>query len=167
MSSCPFCDYETPEPDDGDRAVQAWQEVAHMTLEHRDVVEARLRGDVLASVRFSDVVGEAIQATDTRGRLMLVMKIVGLAAGPATPFDGQYLREYDPNRSGQDPDGNPMLAHVVTTPDPAEAMRFDGLREVREVLYAIDERQPVRDDGKPNRPLSAFTVEIVNLERAR
>lgn len=55
MSRCPFCDsYETPEPDDGDRQVQAWQEVAHMQTEHSDVIEARLGRDVLSSVRFAD-----------------------------------------------------------------------------------------------------------------
>lgn len=52
MSRCPFCDYQTPEPDDGDRAVQAWQEVAHMQTEHPEVIAARLARDVLGSVRF-------------------------------------------------------------------------------------------------------------------
>lgn len=54
MSRCPFCGYETPEPDDGDRAIQAWQEVAHMQAEHRDVIAARLERDVFASARFAD-----------------------------------------------------------------------------------------------------------------
>lgn len=96
---------------------------------------------------------------------MIAMKIIGLAAGPATPFDGQYLKEYDPNRDGQDPDGNPMLAHLVTTPDVAEAMHFDGVGELMRVWLAVDERHPVRDDGKLNRPLSAFSFESVNLDR--
>jgi hypothetical protein len=43
MTRCPFCDYETPEPDDGDRHVQGWQEVAHMTTDHPEVIRQRLK----------------------------------------------------------------------------------------------------------------------------
>lgn len=55
MSKCPYCNYETPEPDDGDRGVQGWQEVAHMQLEHSDVIRERLRKAGLdADVRFGE-----------------------------------------------------------------------------------------------------------------
>ncbi len=43
MSRCPFCEYVTPEPDDGDASVRSWQEVAHMQEAHPDVIHARLR----------------------------------------------------------------------------------------------------------------------------
>lgn len=39
---CPFCDYETLEPDGGDRRVQGWQEVEHMRATHPDVIRQRL-----------------------------------------------------------------------------------------------------------------------------
>jgi hypothetical protein len=54
MSRCPFCDYVTPEPDDGDATARAWQEIAHMQIEHSDVIRARLEefGPMEASVRF-------------------------------------------------------------------------------------------------------------------
>lgn len=94
---------------------------------------------------------------------MIVMKIVSLADGTETPFDGQYVKEYDPNRSGQDPDGNPLIAHLVTTPVANDAMHFDGIHELRQVLLAVDQRHPVRDDGELNRPLRAFTIEIVKV----
>jgi hypothetical protein len=43
MSKCPYCDdYETPEPDDGDGGIRAWQEVAHMQLEHLDIIQERM-----------------------------------------------------------------------------------------------------------------------------
>ena len=42
VSRCPYCEYETPEPDDGDAHVRAWQEVAHMETEHPDVIRERL-----------------------------------------------------------------------------------------------------------------------------
>jgi hypothetical protein len=51
---CPYCDYVTPERDDGDPHVRAWQEVAHMQTVHPEIVEKRLReaGLLDADVRF-------------------------------------------------------------------------------------------------------------------
>lgn len=43
MAQCPYCEYETPEPDDGDHRVRAWQEVAHMQTAHPEVIQERLR----------------------------------------------------------------------------------------------------------------------------
>jgi len=42
MAKCPYCEYETPEPDDGDATTRGWQEVAHMTLDHPDVLKERM-----------------------------------------------------------------------------------------------------------------------------
>ena len=57
MSQCPFCDYETPEPDPpkGDRRIQGWQEVAHMNLCHQDVIRERLaKAGIDMSVDFDE-----------------------------------------------------------------------------------------------------------------
>lgn len=83
------------------------------------------------------------------------------SGGPPTPYDGLLLAEYDPNRPGTDPDGRPMIAHVVATDDPAKAMRFPSAKEAIECW-----RQPsghIRPDGKPDRPLTAFAMEIERL----
>jgi hypothetical protein len=87
----------------------------------------------------------------------LVMKIEGMGGGP-TPFDGQYLKEYDPGRAGVDPNGAPMIAHVVTTPHKHEAKVFASLVEFHAEWTRVDPHNPVRPDGRPNRPLTAFTV---------
>jgi hypothetical protein len=42
MAKCPYCEYETPEPDDGDATTRSWQEIAHMTLDHPDVLKERM-----------------------------------------------------------------------------------------------------------------------------
>lgn len=90
----------------------------------------------------------------------ILMKLVGLAGGGTTPFDGQYLREYDPGRDGVGPNGEALLAHIVTTSDPAKGMAFADAAHVHEVYTLVDERRPVRPDGKPNRPLTAFTIDV-------
>lgn len=88
------------------------------------------------------------------------MLVVGLARGRPTPFDGQFLKEYDPGRDGVDPDGRPMMVHLVTTPDPAEALDAPTTDLLR-LWQSVNPRQPARADGAANRPLTAFTVDIV------
>jgi hypothetical protein len=87
---------------------------------------------------------------------MARIKIIGLTNGDPTPFDNTYLVEYDPMRPGVSPEGEPMLAHMVTTRDPEQATVFSPA----EALALWQLSNGVRPDGKPNRPLTAFNVEI-------
>jgi hypothetical protein len=79
------------------------------------------------------------------------------AAGAAA---GDYLKSYDPEAH----DGH---GDLVTTPELAEARRFDGFRSAWETWQAVPAARPLRDDGQPNRPLTAFTVSIEPVEVAR
>jgi hypothetical protein len=89
-----------------------------------------------------------------------VIKIISLIQGGTTAFDGEYVVEYDPGRDGVEPGtGFPMFAHLVTVRDQRQATRFEP-DEAIELWRSVDPRQPVRDDGQPNRPMTAFTVEI-------
>lgn len=97
---------------------------------------------------------------------MLVIKFSGMANGSPSPFDGLYLKEYDPGKQGWTPTGKPMAAHIVVVGDPAQAMQFKDLVALMEVRNAIDPEFPERPDGKPNRPLTAFTIEITDLSNA-
>ena len=90
-----------------------------------------------------------------------VIKLLGLSDGRNTPFDGQYLVEYDPEQDGVDPNGDPMHAHVVCSPNIAEAKRYLGVRAVHAEWSRVSQRAPFRADGRPNRPLTAFTCEVV------
>jgi hypothetical protein len=56
MAKCPYCPYETPEPDDGDPGVRGWQEVGHMNAEHPDIIRQRLEkyGLLDAGPQFQD-----------------------------------------------------------------------------------------------------------------
>ena len=53
---------------------------------------------------------------------------------------------------------------VEMTPDPAQAMTFDNAMAVLECWRSVSETRPFRPDGKPNRPLTAFSVEPRPLE---
>ena len=92
--------------------------------------------------------------------MSVTIKIVGLVGGGHTPVDGQYLVEYDPNRDGVDAWGNAMLAHIVASPDREDALLFPSVLEAHQCWARVDERDPVRPDGKPNRPLTAFTIAV-------
>jgi hypothetical protein len=90
---------------------------------------------------------------------MKVIKILGLADGSPTPFDGQYVVEFDPARDGHDPQGRRMNCLLRTSADRRDALELRMGDAVRMWLM-VDPRCPMRPDGKPNRPLSAFTTEI-------
>ena len=100
-----------------------------------------------------------------------VIRIEGLAfnqprpGGSSSPFDGEYLAEYDPERDGTDPNGESMIAHIVTTPNPEDALHFDTGPDATECYRQVCQRNPTRPDGKPNRPLTAFTVAILPEEQ--
>lgn len=99
---------------------------------------------------------------------MVVMQIVGLVGGGSSEFDGQFLKEYDPDREGISPGGLPMLAHVVTTLDPDDALTWEKGSEALEEWRRQSTVWPTRPlVGGENRPLTAFTVEVMPLERAR
>jgi hypothetical protein len=63
----------------------------------------------------------------------------------------QYLATYDPEaRDGR--------GDATWTTDRAKARRFADLRAAMECWRQVPKARPVRPDGKPNRPLTAFTV---------
>jgi hypothetical protein len=85
-----------------------------------------------------------------------IMQIAQLADGTSTPFDGKYIVAY--NASGPDSPGMRCLLEV--TDDPALALRLPAA-ELLELWRSVDQRQPLRPDGQPNRPLTAFTVQTM------
>ena len=97
-----------------------------------------------------------------------VIRIVGLINGERTPYDDQFVVAYDPERGGGLISGRQLQFYLVTTPDVEHARVFDSMIEAGECWKQISRRQPVRPwDGKPNRPLTAFTVEIASPDRYR
>jgi hypothetical protein len=64
-----------------------------------------------------------------------------------------YLRSYDP-------DGNSGWGEIDWTYIRDEALVFDNFEEAIELYRRPSTVLPVRPDGKPNRPLTAFHVEF-------
>lgn len=64
-----------------------------------------------------------------------------------------YVESYDP-------DANGGAGDLVITDEEADAKRFAGVAEATECWRAQSRTLPLRPDGKPNRPMTAFTVEI-------
>jgi hypothetical protein len=80
-----------------------------------------------------------------------VIKILGLADGRPTTIDGMYLKSYDvKGREGRGTiKGTPALDDAIIFPTHEAAMR------------AWKTQYGYRADGNPNRPLTAYTVEII------
>jgi hypothetical protein len=68
------------------------------------------------------------------------------------PEDGKYIKDFKPDT---DERGNGTL---VVTPNRAEAKVFADAEEALSFYRQQSIRCPVRDDGQPNLPLTAYTV---------
>jgi len=70
------------------------------------------------------------------------------------PTPGSWLAFYDP--AAADGGGS---AQWTTNLD--EALHFRDRMHAVDTYYAVPANRPLRADGKPNRPLTAYTVEFV------
>lgn len=84
-----------------------------------------------------------------------VIKIMGMPDGRITPYDGMYVMECNFEA------GFGTLAVNVTS-DARQAKTFDTFEQAAEYWRTQSKTQPIRPDGKPNRPLTGVTVEIEN-----
>lgn len=80
-----------------------------------------------------------------------VIQLIGLATGVPNPDEGTYVVEYDPAAFAGRGD-------IRTTPDKDRARRFTDAGAAAEYWR---QSAGIRPDGKPNRPLTAWTVEIL------
>ena len=83
-----------------------------------------------------------------------VLRIHGLASGQPTPYDETYLWRFD--FEGCAP--GEMQLHTVATPH--LATKYPDALAALEAWRTVDPRAPLRADGRPNRPLTAFSVTI-------
>jgi hypothetical protein len=66
---------------------------------------------------------------------------------------GDYLKRFDPEFANG-------RGAAWWTDDPAKAMRFEDSMAAFQFWKTQSTTRPIREDGKPNRPLTAHTVTI-------
>lgn len=79
------------------------------------------------------------------------------------PVEGSFLAGFDPDWR---PDDRPVYpcGRVDWTPKLADALRFDTAVDAWSLWTSTSSRIPVRPDGRPNRPLTAYTIEVRNAD---
>ena len=85
-----------------------------------------------------------------------VLFLHGLVHGRATEHDGRYLVRYDPFVPA-----NGWRITLETSAEIEQAIRFPTMRDALE-CYRMS--IGIRPDGKPDCPLTAYTVEIYQVE---
>ena len=78
------------------------------------------------------------------------------------PTEGQYLEWFDLEAHG--PMGPYPTGQVSFTPTLERALRFDTAALALETWKRQSRKAPLRPDGEPNRPLTAFTMAIVPVK---
>ena len=91
-----------------------------------------------------------------------LIELVGLARGEPTPHDGSYLVHYDPVAHYAAWLGCP-LGEIVTTRDPERAHQFASKADA---VRCWQQEAGTRPDGKPNRPLTSWTILIRSVADA-
>jgi hypothetical protein len=77
--------------------------------------------------------------------------------------DGTWVKDFEPNSHAS---GFPYPSgSLTTTADPTQARSFNSMEAALEFWRQRSTSCPTRPDGKPNRPLTAFTVSIEELPR--
>jgi len=88
------------------------------------------------------------------------IRLLRYATGESSRVDGEYVLDYEPASMDESGiyrnDGT-----LITTPDVLRAKQFETTAEA--FLYYA-KSNGVRPDGKPNRPLTAWHVEIAPTE---
>lgn len=86
--------------------------------------------------------------------MSVVIRIVTPVVGGPSNLDGTYVKRYDPNARGG-------RGAVEGTHDPRKAMQFEDGGKAFAFWRQTSTVLPKRPDGRPNRPLTAFTVEFM------
>lgn len=91
-----------------------------------------------------------------------VIRLITLASprAPGTEHDGRFVVEFEPGR--MDLRGFLHGGKIVTTDNVHDARRFT---DPGEALAYWQKANGVRPDGKPNRPLTAWTAEITRYDK--
>lgn len=82
---------------------------------------------------------------------MKVIKIVGVVDGRHSEEEGNYIASFDATSS-----------ELVVVPSADEALHFESFGDAIKFWQTPSTTDPVRTDGKPNRPLTVYNVEVAD-----
>jgi len=88
---------------------------------------------------------------------VFLIQAVRFANGVPCPHSWQFLKSFDFEHE----DG---LGYGTFTKDPNKAMRFVNAAEAMQFWNTQSTVRPLREDGKPNKPLTALTIAIESHE---
>lgn len=89
---------------------------------------------------------------------MFVLRLYALSAPPLDSYNmhhGMFLKEYEP-------DGNGGAGIIVSTSRLQDAKQYESVPEAIAHYRAVSKTHPKRIDGEPNRPLTAFSAEVMS-----
>lgn len=89
--------------------------------------------------------------------MSIVIRAVGFANGVPCPHAGQFLKSFDFEAE----DG---IGYGEFTTAIEQAKKFESAADAMIFWRTVVRCKPWREDGKPNRPLTALTVEIRDEE---
>ncbi len=84
-----------------------------------------------------------------------IIRVLGYAieGGPGLPYEPCFLKAYDPNS---------QHGHLTFTPSPDDALRFADVLCALKCWKQQSTTHPLRDDLRPNRPFTAYTIEVLD-----
>lgn len=101
--------------------------------------------------------------------MSVAILLLGFVDGKPSPHDGRYLKDYDPYWLDQPVEEAPGVFRLVRKLESVkrieDAKHFSTAAEARMLWVQVSPNKPTRDeDGKPNRPLTAYTVMLEPVE---
>lgn len=93
----------------------------------------------------------------TDGQYVIVCQGFPVVGMPC-PEQGQYLCDYDP-------DGANGRGIIRWTPDITKALIFRNMDAAMDTWRLQSKRIPLRPDGQPNRPLTAYSIELAPVDK--
>ena len=91
---------------------------------------------------------------------MIALKIVGFSEFCDDDYVGMYIKSFDPNSPDPESKG---IGKLIVTENASEAKTFETFGEATEFWRQQSPTVPMRSDGKPNRPLTAYSVQFVSV----
>jgi hypothetical protein len=90
--------------------------------------------------------------------MSVIIQIIGVSNGQPSPFKGKYLLSYNL-------ESNMGEGEVDTTNEPLLALRFRSAKEALATYRSRSIACPFRRwDKRPNRPLTKYSIEIIDLK---